>query len=136
MPMTPVEEEVYQMLGGLTVRGTTKERTIADSLALPKRSGGVEAVLRRLSMVSYIDIEMVTDIASRLGPSTCARLGWVLERKREEWFVSEEALEHLMGMIGRGPYRFGYVSRGSCFDSRWRLVLQETEETMERWLDE
>ncbi len=135
MPAPPVEVWDYRMLNGLTIRGITKERTIADSLAKPLLSGGVEAVLRRFSAIMYLDVDAVISIACRFGPTTCARLGWALEHRREEWDVSDEALASLKALIGRGPYRFGYSTRDSCFDPNWRLILQESKEVMEGWLD-
>lgn len=135
MPQPPVEARPYQLLGGVSVLGTTKERTVADALASPGRSGGVEAVLRRLAAVRYLDVEELVGIAVRLGPSACARIGWVLERRREQWRVADDAFALLRSAMGRGPYRFGNVRDGSSFDPTWRLLLQEDEVTMEGWLD-
>ena len=135
MPRPPVEARSYQLLGGFTVLGTTKERTVADALASPGRSGGVEAVLRRLAAVRYVDVDELVGIAVRLGPSACARLGWVLERRREQWRVADDAFALIRSAMGRGPYRFGSVHGGSSFDPAWRLILQEDEATMEGWLD-
>lgn len=134
MPMPPVEVRPYQLLSGVSVLGTTKERTIADALATPGRSGGVEAILRRIGVVRYVGVDELVGIAVRLGPSTCARLGWVLERMRGQWRVGDDALSQLREGIGRGPYRFGNVRDKSPFDPTWRLLMQEDERTMEGWL--
>ncbi len=135
MPATPVEQRLYQLLGGFSVIGTTKERTIVDALAVPGHSGGVEAVLRRLAAVKYVDVDGVVGIALRLGPSVCARLGWVLERRSEQWHVSDGPIASLKRAVGRGPYRFGTIRGDSAFDSAWRLILQYDVETMEEWLN-
>lgn len=134
-PRVPLETKEYRLADGTRVRGTTKEQTIADSLTNVSRAGGVESLLRRLSAVHFLDINKTVEMVCSRGPSACARLGWVFERKALEWGVSEDALDALSHKLGRGPYYLGAPGSSVSFDSRWRLYLTEDPQTMEGWIN-
>ena len=134
-PAGGVETRAYRLAGGQEAVGTTREQTVADSLANVARSGGAEAVMRRLSAVRYIDAERTALIAAAHGPSACARLGWVLERKSGEWDVPEGVLAALAAKVMGGPYYLGPARARADFDERWRLYLPESSDVVEGWLD-
>ena len=134
-PAAGAETRAYRLAGGQEVVGTTREQTVADSLANVARSGGAEAVMRRLSAMRYLDAEKTARIAAAHGPSACARLGWVLERKAGEWGVPESAIEALAGEVKGGPYYLGPVSARADFDRGWRLYLPESSDVVEGWLN-
>lgn len=135
LPSTAPEAKGYRLADGSFVKGTTKEQTISDSLSNVGRAGGAEALLRRLSAVRFLDIGKTVEMVCPHGPSACARLGWVLERKAVEWAVSEDALNTLCRKLGRGPYYFGATDTKVSFDGRWRLYLPEEPQTMEGWIN-
>lgn len=133
-PKGKVETRTYRLADGSHVVGTTREQTVVDSLDAVERSGGVEATMRRLSAIRYVDGGMLVSMAEARGPSVCARLGWVLERKGAEWGVDPTVIEGLFGTLGGGPYYFGSVAARVSFDGRWRLYLPEGEQIVEGWL--
>ena len=135
MPASAVETRAYRLAGGEVVVGTTREQTVADSLASVARAGGAEAIMRRLSAVRYLDAEKAMRMVAARGPSACARLGWVLERKAGEWDVPNAVLARLAREVKGGPYYLGPAGARGDFDGRWRLYLPETSETVEGWLD-
>ena len=135
MPLSPVETRAYRLAGGQGVLGTTREQTVADSLANVARAGGAEAVMRRLSAVRFLDAGKAARMAAARGPSACARLGWVLERKGGDWDVPGGVLDGLALGLGGGPYYLGPARARAHFDERWRLYLPEDAQTVEGWLN-
>ena len=135
MPTSLLESKAYRLANGSQVMGTTKEQTIVDSLAHVGRAGGVEAVLRRLSAVRFLDVAKAIDQASERGPSICARLGWVFERKARDWGVTTDELYALSHRLSGGPYYLGPAAAKVYFDERWRLYLPEEAWTLEEWIN-
>jgi len=117
---------------------TTKEQTLIDCLVHPGLAGGPENLLRSLSSFTYLDRNRLETQSQNLSRNTCAKLGWVLEAKQEEWLVSATFLEHLSKFVGGGPYYF-YSSRPPKDDhwvNRWRLYLPYSEQEMIEWLNQ
>lgn len=135
MPAAFMETRAYRLVGGQEVIGTTREQTVADSLANVSRAGGAEAVMRRLSAVRFLDAAKVAHMAAACGASACARLGWVLERKEADWDVPGGVLDELARALGGGPYYLGSARARAYFDERWRLYLPEGVQTVEGWLN-
>jgi len=122
---------------GLAYRVTTREQTLIDCLARPSLAGGPENVLRALAGLSYIDGDKVGVLAQGIGHSGRARLGWVLEARREQWHVGDELLDVLVKSLGAGPFYFSSsaASEKAGWVSRWRLYLPFPEQEMLAWLN-
>jgi len=118
-----------------SVSVTTKEQTLLDCLSNIGRGGGVEEVLRSISGFPYIDVSEVKERAVFLSSSTIARIGWVLEQKREKWNVAEKDMQDLQSILVGGAYRFvSEVQQKAGWANRWRLILPNTEDDMKEWV--
>jgi predicted transcriptional regulator of viral defense system len=99
-------------------------------------AGGVENILRSIAGLVYADTSRVVDIAVGVNQSTCARVGWLLDRMRSEWNVEEKDIYLLHKTLGDGPYYF-YSStppKDGYWESDWKLYLPYPEEEMISWL--
>ena len=137
LPESQLLTRGYRQIDGTTVRGTTPEQTIVDSVASPDRCLGVENVLRSVSVVDSINIKELAAILEGTGTSVAARIGWVLEQKQEEWQVAEELLEELRERIGKGPYYFSPSHRRAAdsYSKEWRLYFPEPLSTVRAWIN-
>jgi predicted transcriptional regulator of viral defense system len=119
------------------VRVTTRERTLVDCVTRADRSGGLEEVARSLAGLPYVDGSNVLAYLSELdSPTAVARTGWLLEQRRSEWFVSEDALERMRSMLGRGPYYFTRKNEAGRWVPEWRLYLPDNAEELMQWVHE
>jgi len=109
--------------GGLEVRVTSLERTVADALDRPSLAGGVEEVWRSLWNVPALDPEALLDYVETLGNQTlAARVGCFLETRREELAVPESLLERLEVLAPNHPVYFDR-ELGGRLNARWRLIV-------------
>jgi predicted transcriptional regulator of viral defense system len=119
------------------VRVTTRERTLVDCLSRTDLAGGLEEALRSLAGVPYVDAKNVLAYLKESGSATAAaRTGWFLEQRAREWYVADESLEQMRGLLGKGPY---YLSRGNqagTWVPRWRLYLPGPASEVESWVHE
>jgi predicted transcriptional regulator of viral defense system len=121
--------------GGLRVTVTTREQTIVDCLEHSNRAGGIEEVLRSLSVFPYVDVEALSVLVSAKSPSLAARVGWLLEQKSERWRVSDGDLRRFESMARGGPFKLVGSQAGSLgWSKRWRLCLPEEEGEMREWM--
>ena len=59
---------------------TDLERTLIDGLTMPRYFGGFAEILHSFDVgMERVDVERITDYASRMDTSTAKRLGWILE---------------------------------------------------------
>jgi predicted transcriptional regulator of viral defense system len=108
--------------GGLTVRVTTLERTVADVLNRPDLAGGVEEAWRSCSSIPGLDLRELEAYVKALGSRVlAAKVGLFLERHRDGLAVSEALLYRLRSLTPRVPV---YMDRGKAgrVVSRWNLV--------------
>ncbi|MDR1188880.1 MAG: hypothetical protein LBK95_15775 [Bifidobacteriaceae bacterium] len=136
LPNGPLDIQRLLTPSGRAYTVTTKEQTVLDGLARPGLAGGVENLLRSLSAVIYLDAEKLSDLAAGASASTRAKLGWVLDVRREEWRGSEDLLTQLSNVSG-GPYYFSSSRepKDSHWVNRWRLYLPYPEQEMAAWLE-
>lgn len=135
----PLEAGVFtqSLRAGADVRVvvTTREQTIVDCLGHADHCGGVEEVLRSISLFPYIDVEVLKGLVSSRSASLAARAGWLLEQKADAWRVSPATLDDFEKMAQRGPFRLDKDSAKSRgWSRRWRLCLPEREEEVRGWL--
>lgn len=114
---------------------TTREQTIADCLARPGRAGGIEEVLRSCSAFPYIDTDAIVGLLEDAPAALCARVGWLLEAKKDPWDVGDGTLEALESRLGRGPSKLDPRSEENRgWSARWRLYLPEEESEVSSWV--
>ena len=119
------------------VRVTTRERTLVDCLNRTDLAGGLEEVLRSLAGVPYVDASNVLAYLKELAsPTAVARTGWFLEQRAREWYVTEEALEGMRAMLGKGPYYLSRSNQAGTWMPQWRLYLPANAAELERWVYE
>ncbi len=138
IPYAANESVHTQVLHGAaygSVLVTTREQTLVDCLSHLQRAGGAEEAIRSLSAIPYVNFAELEDLLADASDSLVARVGWLLEQKRQDWRVEEEFLDNLETRLGRGPYRFGSVRRrAEGWSSRWKLCLPESEEEVASWV--
>jgi len=117
--------------GGMWVRITSLERTMVDVLDRPALGGGWEEIWRSLESVEFFDIDEVVDYALLLENSTTvAKVGFYLEKHRQELMVEEK---HLRRLRKHRPKKRTYMIRDSAERKRsktrlirkWNLVVPE-----------
>jgi predicted transcriptional regulator of viral defense system len=109
--------------GGVEVRVTTIERTIADVLDRPDLAGGTEEVWRSLHGIPAIDPDALERYVEVLQNRTlAAKIGYFLDSRRDELVVSSALLERLRVRIPRAPV-FMDRSRKGRLVGRWALIV-------------
>jgi predicted transcriptional regulator of viral defense system len=108
------------------VRVATLERTLVDVLHAPQRSGGWEEVWRSLEMVEFFDLDAVIDYTGKLGSAlTAGRVGFFLERHREELMVEDRHLDALRRLAPAQPRYIDATREGGKLLPHWNLVVPE-----------
>jgi predicted transcriptional regulator of viral defense system len=107
---------------GLTLRVTTLERTMADVLDRPDLSGGLEEVWRSCSGIPGLDLRELEAYVKILDSRVlAAKVGFFLERHKEELAVPDALIVRLRDLIPRVPV---YMERGRSGRavSGWNLL--------------
>ena len=111
--------------GGIA-RVTTLERTLVDVLHSPDRCGGWEEVWRSLEMVEFFDLDAVVDFARKLESRlTAARVGFFLDRHREELMVEDEHLEAFRELAPAAPCYLDSKREPGTLVSDWNLIVPD-----------
>jgi predicted transcriptional regulator of viral defense system len=119
------------------VRTSTRERTLVDAVNRSDLCGGLEEVFRSLASLPFVDSSNVVAYLKALrAPTAVARVGWVLEQRARDWFVSEDDLTTMRKMLGAGPYYLTRNNEPGRWVSGWRLYVPEDPPHLERWLNE
>jgi predicted transcriptional regulator of viral defense system len=110
---------------GLTLRVTSRERTLVDVLDAPEYGGGWEETWRSLETIEFLDLDFVVEYALRLGAAlTIARVGFFLEQHRDALMVDSR---HLKALQAHVPAQRRYFERrrqrGGTLVSRWNLIV-------------
>lgn len=127
-----VVEKPYR--GGV-VRVTSMERTLVDVLAAPRMAGGWEEVWRSLQMVDGLDVGLVVEYATFLdNATTCAKVGYFLERHREFWPFDDRVLDPLHRRKPRHPHHMDRTEGGNLVRD-WNLIVPHAvaEETWDQF---
>ena len=102
---------------GVELRVTSLERTFVDVLDRPELTGSWEEIWRSLESVEFFDIDQVIEYVRLLENSTtAAKVGFFLDRHREELMIDDVHLKPLQQMR---PLRPHYLKRGKRRDGRW-----------------
>jgi predicted transcriptional regulator of viral defense system len=92
---------------GTWVRVTSRERTFVDCLDRLAYAGGWEELCRSVENLPSLDFAALWQYLERRKKRTlCARVGFLLERYQEHFFVPEEFLERLSAGRPQSPTYF------------------------------
>lgn len=117
------EIKEHRHAGG-TVRVTTLERTMVDTLDAPNYGGGWEEIWRSLEAVEFFDLDAVVEYALRLGPAlTAARVGFFLEQHRESLIVEDRFLQTLRDHAPSQPRYFDNRREPGMLVKKWNLIV-------------
>jgi len=98
--------------------------------------GGIQH-LPGLAALPYVDASNVLAYLRELGsPTAVARTGWFLEQRASEWYVSQDALDEMRSMLGKGPYYLSRDNEAGRWVPAWRLYLPRDADDLERWVHE
>jgi len=87
-------EEVAVLDG--TVRAFSKERILLEGLMAPDKFLGMAEFLKSIEGFKWIDLDGLLAMLPHYPLSTISmRLGWLLEKFRAQWFVSDDILKKL-----------------------------------------
>lgn len=120
------EWTVAVQVEGQEVRVTDREATLVHCAQCPHWSGGVEEVMRSVSVWPSIDAERVLAFTRRLGrKSAYNRVGFVLETFRQRWGVDPKTLKAFrVEACGRSPDYWGTEpGQDNQFDKRYQIVF-------------
>lgn len=129
---TLAEETANTVLGltqveraGEKIPVTGKERSLVDGLDRPEYMGGYEEMRRCIEKIPYLDCDILTEyLQLRNKKILFAKVGFVLERFQEEWFVDEAVLTRLESHIPQSPAYFGAEHSGTMVN-RWNLIVPD-----------
>lgn len=134
-PDCDIETQRIRSKDGVQLLVTSREQTIVDCLSYPDRSGGIEEVLKSLSLFPYVNVDQLESIASNGSASLAARIGWLLSKKVDDWRVAQASLEHFEALAQGGPFKLDKRSAKSCgWSKSWKLCLPDTEKEVESWI--
>ncbi len=114
---------------GGEVRVTILERTLVDVLDAPERIGDWEEIWRSLSMVPFLDLDLVVWLVQAGRPAiTAARVGFFLDHPahREALFVTEAHLAPLRALAPRQPRYLDRRRTPGRLVRGWNLIVPET----------
>ncbi len=117
-----------------TIKVTTREQTFVDCLSFPERAGGIEEVIRSLSLFPYLDFNQLEVLLRQGNNSLAARAGWLLEAKKDSWRVNELTMESLKKRTFNGPFKLDKQAKENHgWSSKWNLCLPESEDEVRSW---
>jgi predicted transcriptional regulator of viral defense system len=111
-----------------------REKTLADALDHPEYCGGMVEVAKSLwNSRKEVSIEKFIVYAERMGNATIIkRLGYLVESLDVDFDL--KVLSKLRGMISLGMSAFdSTLPKKGRYNSRWNLLLNVSEETLEEW---
>jgi predicted transcriptional regulator of viral defense system len=114
------------------VRHFSKERILLEGLMYPDRFLGMSEFLQSIEGFSWVDPEaLVSMLASYPIATISMRLGWLLEKNRERWHVSEKILRQLEKHRPKSKIQLlKRKSRDTLLLKRWSLMVPKTIERM------
>jgi len=114
-----------QIVSGQKVRSFDKERLILEGLMSPDKFYGMSEFLQSITDVVWLDLDHLFDMLERYTiVSLSMRLGWLLEKYKQKWHVSDDYLNQLK--IYRPEDRVFFVSRrrkGNVLNKKWNIMV-------------
>lgn len=104
---------------------TAVERTLVDCVARPELAGGWEELLRSIDGIPHVNFDEIEEYVAVLdNAATASKVGFILEVKQDDWFVSDHVLDQFESLALSNPY---YIDRDepSTFVSKWNLMVPD-----------
>lgn len=109
---------------GQQIRVTGRARTLVDCMDRLEYAGGLAELLNSVVTWPSVDVKELMVYLHLLNRRVLyARAGFVLERFRERWGVSEDVLEKLRQNIPRRTTYFDSTPGRARYIERWRLMV-------------
>ena len=112
---------------GQDVRVTSVERTLVDVAARPGPGGGWEEVTHAWDDAAVVDIDVVVAYALLLSnATTIGKIGYLLERERDRWGVSQGDLAPLRERRPGSPVYVDRTAPRGHLAAEWNLIVPAT----------
>jgi predicted transcriptional regulator of viral defense system len=109
---------------GVKIRLTGPERTLVDSLLLPRYAGGVDEVMEAARSVTSLDLNRLERYLTLLDHRRAfAIMGFVLEQAAERLFVPNALLDRLSAQRPKARIYLDKRQRGGHLQPRWNLIV-------------
>jgi predicted transcriptional regulator of viral defense system len=124
--------ETVQRDGG-SVKVTDRERTVLDCVDRPDYAGGLEELLKSLELFPSLDLERLEHNLWKINKRILfSKMGFLLERMKDQWKVSEGLFAKIEKKCGKGTTYFETKKGQGVFVSRWRLIVPKNLESLSR----
>ncbi|OGV53697.1 MAG: transcriptional regulator [Lentisphaerae bacterium GWF2_52_8] len=124
-------KEMFDVLeyrrSGCVIKATSLERTLVDVLDRPELTGSWEEIMRSLESVEFFDLDRVLEYVALLDhATTAAKVGFFLERRREELMVEERHLGTLRKLRPKQPHYLDWTRRRKGqLQKCWNLIVPD-----------
>jgi predicted transcriptional regulator of viral defense system len=109
---------------GLPIKVTGRERALVDCLNRPQYSGGFEELLNCVASLPSLDFALLENyLAALRSPTLYARVGFVLERFAEQFFLDKKLLARLERKLPKSPAYLLKRETGNLLARRWHLLV-------------
>ncbi len=102
-----------------------KERLVLEGLMQPDKFYGMSEFLKSIENIKWLDLDHLLEMRAKYPLTTVSmRLGWLLQKYREEWYVDDSNLNQLKA--NRPEDRVFLVNRirkGNILDKTWNLMV-------------
>jgi predicted transcriptional regulator of viral defense system len=102
-----------------------KERLVLEGLIQPDKFYGISEFLKSIENIKWLDLDHLLEMKAKYPlPTVSMRLGWLLQKYREEWYVEDSHLNQLKA--NRPEDRVFLVNRirkGNVLDKMWNLMV-------------
>ncbi len=107
------------------VRAFSKERLLLEGLMVPDRFFGIAEFLKSIEDFKWVDLEGLLSMLPHYPLATASmRLGWLLEKFRDKWYVGDEILEKLRQ---NKPQDLAFLEarkrKGNVLERKWNLMV-------------
>lgn len=112
---------------GVEIRVTSFERTFVDVLDRPELSGSWEEKWRSLENIEFLDLDQVVEYVQLLdNATTAAKVGFFLERHKEQLMVDDKYFNELKKLCPKSPHYLDvHQKKNNRFVKEWNLIVPE-----------
>jgi len=112
---------------GCDIKVTSLERTLVDVLDRPDLTGSWEEIWRSLESVEFFDLEQVIQYTERLEhATTAAKVGFFLERHKDELMVAQSHLDALRKFCPMQPHYLDWTrKKKGTLIKEWNLIVPD-----------
>lgn len=110
------------------VRAFSKERLLLEGLMAPDKFFGMAEFLKSIEGFKWIDLDSLLAMLPHYPLATISmRLGWLLEKFRDKWYVGDVILEKLRQ---NKPQDLAFLEarkrKGNVLERKWNLMVPAT----------